>query len=336
MKTIIILATILVFITVAIAAPATPQYSVYTEVYNMHYQAVYYLRWEQNLIPQVKSACANFTAILEASQAYEPSFKIEAVLGFGTSLWREWGPPPYPLSMLDPHNFQAPPPSTLYFPATYGDLFVHCKSDSLSLCFYFITQFNIQLGVNSYNSPIASMTEDQGWFNTDAQGNARDLIGFIDGTDNPSTQQDIMKWTLISDDQYNLNCSYALVQKWVHKLNAWNNVDVSTQEQIIGRTKNDSVMLANPPPYSHVSKVNQTTFGFIFRQSRPYGIQAGPAGLLFVAYANDSLRFNNMLSSIVNVAGTGVVSELELYTTPVTTSWFFIPTLEKLLYLADK
>jgi len=335
MKAIIILATVLVFIAIAIAAPATPQHSVYTPVYKMHYQVVYYLRWEQNLISQVKCACSNFTAILAAAQDFEPSFPIEAILGFGTSIWREWGPPPFATSMMDPHNFQAPAPSTLYFPATYGDLFVHCKSDSIGLCFYFLTQFNIALGVNSFNSPIATMTEDQGWFNTDAQGNARDLIGFIDGTDNPETQADIMKWTLISNDPYNLNCSYVLSQKWAHKLNAWNNVDVPIQEQIIGRTKNNSAELPNPATYSHVYKVNQTNYGYIYRQSRPYGIQSGPAGLLFVAYTNDSTRFNSMLSSIVNLDNSGVVSQLELYTTPLTTSWFFVPTLEKLLYLAD-
>jgi len=331
----IIISTLLFFIAVALAAPAPPQCSVYTPVYKMHYQIVYYLRWEPNLIPQVKSACANFTAILEAAQAFEPSFPVEAVLGFGTSLWREWGPPPYPTSsMIDPHNFQAAAPSTLYFPATYGDIFVHCKSDSIGLCFYFLTQFNNALGVNSYNSPISLMTEDQGWFNTDAQGNARDLIGFIDGTNNPKTQADIMKWTLISSDENNLNCSYVLVQKWVHKLNAWNNVPVPTQEQIIGRTKNASIEFANPATYSHVFKVNQTNYGYFYRQSRPYGIQAGPAGLLFVAYANDSFRYNSMLSSIVGADGSGVVSQLELYTTPITSSWFFVPTFEKLAFLA--
>jgi len=335
MKAFIVISAILVYIAVALAAPATPQQPVYTPTYKMHYQIVYFLRWEQNLLPQVKNACSNFTAILQASQAWEPSFPIEAVIGFGPSLWRQWGPPPYPTSMLDPHNFQAAAPSTLYFQATYGDIFVHCKSDSMGLCFYFLTQFNIALGVNSYNSPISMMTEDQGWFNTDAQGNARDLIGFIDGTDNPATTPDIMKWTLISSDQYNLNCSYVLAQKWAHRLSAWNNVPVPIQEQIIGRTKPNSVRLPIPAPYSHICKVNQTTYGYIYRQSRPYGIQSTPAGLLFVAYANDSFRFNDMLSSIVGVEGSSVISQLELYTTPLTSSWFFVPTLEKLAYLAD-
>jgi len=102
------------------------------------------------------------TNILAAAQSFEPSFPVEAVLGFGTSLWTQWGSAPFPSTMIDPHNFQAPAPSTLYFQATYGDLFIHCKSDSIGLCFYFIHQFNIALGVNSVNSPISSMTEDQG------------------------------------------------------------------------------------------------------------------------------------------------------------------------------
>jgi len=203
------------------------------------------------------------------------------------------------------------------------------------LFFYFINQFNIALGANSYNSPISSMTEDQGWFNTDAEGNARDLIGFIDGTDNPNTQAAIMQWTLISSDPNNLNCSYVLAQKWAHKLSAWNYVDVATQQQIIGRTKINSEELPNPATYSHVYKVNQTIYGDIYRQSRPYGTLTGPAGLLFVAYANDSHRFDNMLTSIVGQDGSGVVSQLEDYTTPLTTSWFFIPTLEKLAQLSS-
>jgi len=330
---------LLIFLLAAVASVfgslATPRYSVYMPTFKTHYQIVYYLRMESELIPQVKSACANFTAILNAAQAFEPSFPVEAVLGFGPSLWRQWGSAPFPTTtMVDPHNFQAPAPSTLFFQATYGDLFVHCKSDSIGLCFYFIQQFNTALGVNAFNSPISSTTEDQGWFNLDAQGNARDLIGFIDGTDNPETQAAIMEWTLISTDVNNINCSYVLAQKWAHKLGAWNYVDVATQEQMIGRTKNDSVLLPNPPAYSHVQKVNQSVYGYIYRQSRPYGTLTGPAGLLFVAYANDSNRYNSMLSSIVGQDGSGVVSQLEDYTTPLTTSWFFIPTLEKLALLA--
>jgi len=143
-----------------------------------------------------------------------------------------------------------------------------------------------------------------------------------------------MAWTLISTDPNNINCSYVLAQKWAHKLGAWNYVDVPTQEQIIGRTKNNSEELPNPAPYSHVMKVEQTVYGYIYRQSRPYGTLSGPAGLLFVAYANDSNRYNNMLSSIVGTDGSGVVSQLEDYTEPLTTSWFFIPTLEKLALLA--
>jgi len=335
MKIILISVCMFACIAITLAVSATPQRSVYTPVYKTHYQIVYYLRMESELIPQVKSACANFTAILNAAQGFEPSFPIQAVLAFSTNLWRQWGSQPFPTdSMLDPHNFQAPPPSTLFIQATYGDLFVHCKSDSIGLCFYFISQFNIALGVSALDSPISTMTEDQGWFNVDAQGNARDLIGFIDGTDNPETQSAAMEWTLISSDINNINCSYVVAQKWAHKLAAWNNVDVPTQEQMIGRTKNNSELLPNPAAYSHVHKVNQTVYGMINRQSRPYGTLSGPAGLLFVAYANDTNRFNNMLTSVVGQDGSGVVSQLEDYTTPLTFSWFFVPTLEKLAQLA--
>ena len=66
---------------------------------------------------------------------------------------------------------------------------------------------------------------------------ARDLLGFVDGTENP-TGQAAMDATLIgAEDAAFAGGSYVIVQKYLHDLAGWNALPTEEQERIIGRTK---------------------------------------------------------------------------------------------------
>jgi len=70
--------------------------------------------------------------------------------------------------------------------------------------------------------------------------------------------------------------SYVLSQKWQHHLQAFNQLSVHEQEQVIGRTKQDNVELEGDamPPTSHVSRTDVKIDGVgqkIYRRSTPYG-----------------------------------------------------------------
>ena len=65
----------------------------------------------------------------------------------------------------------------------------------------------------------------------------RAIIGFIDGTENP-TNADAPFWAEISDeDPQFVGGSYAFAQKWIHDMDAWRSLGTAEQERAIGREK---------------------------------------------------------------------------------------------------
>ena len=64
---------------------------------------------------------------------------------------------------------------------------------------------------------------------------SRDLLGFVDGTANP-TGHDIGASTLVgSEDQAFAGGSYLVVQKYLHQMQPWARLAKDEQERIIGR-----------------------------------------------------------------------------------------------------
>src|SRR5437868_588770 len=80
-----------------------------------------------------------------------------------------------------------------------------------------------------------------------------DLTGFIDGTENP-TLAEAPDAVLVPDGMPGAGGTVLLLQKWAHDSTAWESLPVESQEQVIGRTKLDSVELDEGPEDSHVAR----------------------------------------------------------------------------------
>ena len=160
----------------------------------------------------------------------------------------------------------------------------------------------------------------------------RDLTGFIDGTENP-TLVDAPSIALIADPAPGGGGSILLVQKWVHDAAAWESEATQRQEQVIGRTKPESVELDPRPRDSHAARTDQDEFGKVFRRNMPFGTVTRH-GTMFVGFSSDQRRLAAMLE---NMAGKidGVRDALTLYTQPLTGSYYFIPSLEGLRPFID-
>jgi len=125
----------------------------------------------------------------------------------------------------------------------------------------------------------------------------------------------------------------ALVQKWIHRVEEWVALSVEEQEQVMGRTKADSVELADEvrPATSHVSRTVLEEGGEeleIFRRNTPFG---GPVehGTMFVGFAADQGRLHRMLERMAGV-GDGVRDALTRYAEPLSGSYYFVPSVEAL------
>jgi putative iron-dependent peroxidase len=155
----------------------------------------------------------------------------------------------------------------------------------------------------------------------------RDLTGFIDGTENP-TLIDAPAIALIPEGSPGAGGSILLVQKWSHDVTSWESLPVARQEQVIGRSKDESAELEDKAPESHVARTDQDRFGKIFRRNMPYGTVTDH-GTMFVGFSADQERLRTMLESMAG-ATEGVRDALTIYTKPLTGAYYFIPSTDML------
>jgi porphyrinogen peroxidase len=159
----------------------------------------------------------------------------------------------------------------------------------------------------------------------------RDLTGFIDGSENP-TLVEAAEVALIPDGRPGAGGSVLLLQKWTHDAPAWEALAVGDQEQVIGRTKGDSVELDDKPADSHVASTDQDEFGKIFRRNMPYGTVTDH-GTMFVGFSAEQHRLTAMLESMAGLV-TGTRDALTRFTQPVTGAYYFVPSTESLRSVA--
>src|ERR1700678_2198499 len=108
----------------------------------------------------------------------------------------------------------------------------HIRSERPDLCFEFE-----RILLDSLGAGVSVVDEVSGFRYFDA----RDLLGFVDGTANP-TGLDLPAAALVGEEA--AECaggSYIVVQKYLHDLGAWAKVPTDVQEAIIGRTKIDNI-----------------------------------------------------------------------------------------------
>ena len=155
-------------------------------------------------------------------------------------------------------------------PSTPGDLLFHIRADRADLCFEFERLLLEELG-----DAVEVVDEVQGFRYFDA----RDLLGFVDGTANPSGAG-MAEATLIGDeDPAFAGGSYVVVQKYLHDLAAWNAMTTEEQEAVIGRRKADNVELDDTEPQKAHKTLTTITDEHgeeleILRDNMPFGSPA--------------------------------------------------------------
>ncbi|BCL70727.1 deferrochelatase/peroxidase YfeX [Vibrio nigripulchritudo] len=210
-------------------------------------------------------------------------------------------------------------------PATDVDFLIHCHSDRHDLHFFVLRKFLTPIAEH-----VELVDETYGYRYLDS----RDMTDFVDGTENPKGDQrhDV---AIIPEGDF-AGGSYVMVQRFIHNLPAWNRLNVSAQEKVVGRTKPDSIELDDVPAASHVGRVDIKEEGKglkIVRHSLPYGSVSGEHGLLFIAYCQTLHNFKAMLESMYGEAD-GKTDQLLRFTSAVTGAYFFAPSEAMLSELA--
>jgi putative iron-dependent peroxidase len=242
---------------------------------------------------------------------------VNLVVGFRPELWRQLVPDDAPAG-VEGFNREVGSSDGYAMPATQHDAVLWLSGSAYDVIFDTARETMAAL------SAIASVVEETtSW----PYRHDRDLTGFIDGSENPSLF-DAPEVALIADGTAGAGGTILLLQKWTHDVSAWESLPIAGQEQVIGRTKDESVELDVKPPDSHVARTDQDRFGKIFRRNMPYGTVTDH-GTMFVGFSADQGRLAKMLGSMAG-QGDGVRDSLTRYARPLTGAYYFVPSTRSL------
>jgi putative iron-dependent peroxidase len=247
---------------------------------------------------------------------------VNLVAGFRPELWRELRPQDTP---ADAAGFDDDLAGIEGFvmPATQHDAVLWISGPSYDVV------FDVARAAIEMLSDLATVGEEtSSW----SYHHDLDLTGFIDGTENPTLVEALQDVAVQDDGSPGAGASVLLLQKWQHDATEWESLGVERQEQVIGRTKADSVELDPRPDDSHVARTDQDTFGKILRRNMAYGTVTDH-GTMFVGFAAAREPLQAMLESMAGLK-TGARDALTRYTKPVTGAYYVIPSIESIAGLA--
>ena len=296
-----------------------PQAAIFNSDNSEYY---YYLEYKLKPNIVINEVCEALKKVIDPKETNQ-------VVAFGKKLWKTLSPQNVPDQLTDFNEMHGV--NNTHCPSTQNDLFIWLHSEGLDGHSY---NFDQVLNIQNAISSIADNTLDLMGFK---YKDSRDLTGFVDGSANPK-EDDRFQVALIPDGEIGAGGSYILTQKWVHQLNKFHERPEKEQEQIIGRTKADSIELTGDamPHNSHVSRTDVKVNGVaqkVYRRSAPFG-NTQESGLYFLSFASEQSRHQVQLDHMFGLTDDKVLDRLLEFSTPVTSSYWFAPSqtdLEKAL-----
>lgn len=245
-----------------------------------------------------------------------PDGQLSVVAAVGAEVWGRLFDQPPPVGL---HPFQELAGPRHRAVATPGDLLFHIRSTRQDLCFALAGEIMDRL-----RDAVTVRDEVQGFSYFDQ----RDLLGFVDGTENPVGRAAREAVLIEDEDPDYAGGSYVVVQKYLHDLDAWNNLPVEAQEKIIGRRKLTNTELDEEA--SHVA-LNTITGADgserqILRDNMPFGSPGrGEFGTYFIGYSRTPEVTEQMLRHMFLGTEAATHDRILDFSTAVTGTLFFVP-----------
>ncbi|MDR0622325.1 MAG: Dyp-type peroxidase, partial [Deltaproteobacteria bacterium] len=202
--------------------------------------------------PKILDLLGKLDALVRSELNRFPDSQTGAVVAFGEAAWRKlfpgWPVPPE-LAVFEPivgEKHTAP--------STPGDLFVHIRSSRMDVC-----QELAGIISQTLDGTVESIDETHGFRNFDG----RAMVGFVDGTENPTGDDSVGFATIEADPAKTgkedfSGGSYVLIQKYLHDMKGWEGLTVEEQEKAIGRRKFNDLELSDEakPENAHNAVTN--------------------------------------------------------------------------------
>ena len=256
--------------------------------------------------------------------------ELSCVVGFGSEAWdRVFGQP----RPADLHPFREIRAGARHAVSTPGDVLFHFRARRMDLCFELAMQVMERL------AGIASAVDEVHGFR---YFDDRDLLGFVDGTENPNGQAAVDAALVGEEDLAFAGGSYVIVQKYLHDLGGWNALTTEAQELIIGRKKLSDIELddATKPTSAHSALTTIVENGKemkILRDNMPFGrASQGEFGTYFIGYSRSPFTIEQMLENMFVGRPPGNYDRLLDFSRAVTGNLFFAPSATFLESAADE
>jgi porphyrinogen peroxidase len=268
----------------------------------------------------VRSLCREIAALVRSVGTRVPDGALSCVTAFGSEAWDRLFGQPRPAEL---HEFREIAAGSRRAVSTPGDILFHIRAQRMDLCFELSAKIMARLG-----AAVSAVDEVDGFRYFDS----RDLIGFVDGTENPQGQAAIEATLIGEEDPVFAAGSYVVVQKYLHDLAGWNSLPTEKQEGIIGRTKHDDIELDDSvkPTFAHnaLAKVVKGDKEVkILRDNMPFGhVGQSEYGTYFIGYSRSPGTVEEMLQNMFVGKPPGNYDRLLDFSRAVTGNLFFVPS----------
>ena len=283
------------------------------------------LTLEEHSEADVRDLLADVGGLIRSVGFRFPEGGLTCTTGIGSQAWDRIFGRPRPREL---HPFRPLVGSKHTAVATPGDLLFHIRAHRFDLCFELAQRIMERL-----SDDAKAIDEVHGFRSFDL----RDVLGFVDGTENPSGQA-ASDAVLIGDEDPDFEGgTYVVVQKYLHDLPGWDALSVEEQERAIGRTKLSDIELSDDdkPSNAHVA-LNTITDDDgnerqIVRYNMPFGrVGTGEFGTYFIGYARTPSVIEKMLENMFIGNPEGNYDRILDFSTAATGNLFFVPTVDLL------
>jgi len=271
----------------------------------------------------LREALAGVSGLRRSVGFRVPEAELTCITGIGSDLWDRMFGSPRPAGL---HPFPGFAGARHTAPATPGDLLFHIRAHRFDLCFELAQRLTESL------LPHGEVVDEVHGFRS---FDLRDVLGFVDGTENPEGTEALDAVVVGDEDPGFAGGSYVVVQKYVHDLGAWDALPVQEQEAAIGRTKLNDIEFDDDDkaPNSHLALntiVDEDgTEHQIMRFNMPFGeVGKREFGTYFIGYARSPDVLEEMLTNMFIGKPEGTYDRILDFSTALTGNLFFVPSVE--------
>ncbi|MEU8986008.1 Dyp-type peroxidase [Streptomyces sp. NPDC048558] len=267
--------------------------------------------------PAVHDLLAGLAGLVRAVGFPSPDSGLCCATGVGSAAWDRLFGDPRPQEL---HAFRELEGTRHRAVSTPGDLLFHIRAARTDVCFALAAEIMKRL-----RGAVTVQDEVQAF----AYFDSRNLLGFVDGTENPVGQAAADAAVVGDEDPAFRGGSYAMVQKYVHDVDAWEALAVEAQEKVIGRSKLTNIELDMPGSHKDVNTITGPDGEEleILRGAMPFARPGhGEFGTYFIAYARTPDIPETMLRKMYLGGPESGPDPILDYSEAVTGTLFFVPS----------